>query len=48
MTVLGDDVDVEIVELLTTSLLVQATRAMLGVDARSASEMSPVRHSVGS
>lgn len=31
VTVLGDDVDVEIVELLTTSLLVQATRAMLGV-----------------
>jgi Protein of unknown function (DUF2786) len=28
-TVLGDDVDLEIVELLSTSLLVQATRAML-------------------
>jgi len=29
VTVLGDDVDLEIVELLATSLLVQATRAML-------------------
>lgn len=34
VTVLGDDVDVEIVELLTASLLVQATRAMLGVATR--------------
>ncbi len=29
ITVLGDDVDLELVELLTTSLLVQATKAML-------------------
>jgi hypothetical protein len=34
VTVLGDDVDVEIVELLSTSLLVQATRAMLGAATR--------------
>jgi hypothetical protein len=31
VTVLGDEVDVEIVELLSTSLLVQATRAMVAV-----------------
>lgn len=34
VTVLGADVDVEIVELLTTSLLVQATRAMLSENAQ--------------
>lgn len=33
-TVLGDDVDLEIVELLTTSLLVQATRAMVSAGSR--------------
>lgn len=34
VTVLGDDVDLEIVELLTTSLLVQATKAMLSAGSR--------------
>lgn len=33
-TVLGDEVDLEIVELLTTSLLVQATRAMVAAGSR--------------
>ncbi len=34
ITVLGDDVDLEVVELLTTSLLVQATKAMLAAGSR--------------
>ncbi|MQA14511.1 MAG: DUF2786 domain-containing protein [Pseudonocardiaceae bacterium] len=34
VTVLGDDTDLEIVELLTTSLLVQATKAMLAAGSR--------------
>ncbi|TDD96023.1 DUF2786 domain-containing protein, partial [Jiangella asiatica] len=34
VTVLGSDVDLDVVELLTTSLLVQATRAMLATGSR--------------
>ncbi|MGH4024613.1 MAG: DUF2786 domain-containing protein [Pseudonocardiaceae bacterium] len=34
ITVLGDEVDLEMVELLTTSLLVQATRAMVSAGSR--------------
>ncbi len=34
ITVLGDDVDLDVVELLTTSLLVQATKAMLAASPR--------------
>lgn len=49
VTVLGDEVDLEIVELLTTSLLLQATRAMLAagrqVDRRGTSRTRSFRQS---
>ena len=49
VTVLGDDVDLDIVELLTTSLLLQATRAMLAsgrhTDAGGRSRTRSYRHS---
>jgi hypothetical protein len=49
ITVLGDDVDLEVVELLTTSLLVQATKAMLAAGSqttrRGQSRTRSYRHS---